>query len=102
MHFCLTWPRSICRSYPAFSGLKKKEYYALLQKLAKPSLYDHVTKYSSKKRKSEINATIEEFALEIEKETGRKDVKIKIEIVEEEDMVDLEVSVHSLNSLHAG
>lgn len=54
-------------------------------------MYDHVTKFSSKKKKSEMNASIEDLTRDIEKAVGRGDVKVKVELEDFEDEHDLKV-----------
>ena len=40
-------------------------------------IYEHLTKYTSKKKKSEMNVNAEDFAKQIEEKEGRKDVRDK-------------------------
>ena len=39
-------------------------------------IYEHLTKFNTKKKKSETNANCEMFAQQIEEQEGRKDVSI--------------------------
>jgi hypothetical protein len=50
-----------------------------------------MTKFNSKKKKSEMNANLEDFAIQIEKELGRSEVKIKVELENFDDEDELKV-----------
>ncbi|XP_053374471.1 uncharacterized protein LOC123532981 [Mercenaria mercenaria] len=67
---------------PHVIGLKHRLKY---MQIKRPLMYDHLTKFNSKRKKSEMNANLEDFANEIEAEVGRGDVKIKVELENFED-----------------
>jgi len=72
----------------------------LLQKEEKHDLYEHLIKFVSKKKKTEMNASIEVFAAEVVEELGQGIVRVKLEITNFEDPEHLEVSYCGVNLEH--
>ena len=54
-------------------------------------MHEHLTKFNSKKKKSEMNANLEDFASQIEAEVGRCEIKVKVELENFDDENDLKV-----------
>jgi len=45
-----------------------------------PTIHEHLTRYTSKKKKSELNASCEMFAKEIYEKEGPGTVRVKVEV----------------------
>ena len=66
-----------------------------MQQLKRPEVYNHLTKYSSKKKKTEINQSAEELAQGVEKEIGRPEIKVKVELGDSAESVKEEMDTAS-------
>ncbi|XP_052818915.1 uncharacterized protein LOC128244855 [Mya arenaria] len=90
-------PRYVCNLCEAkcdvstiISHIVGSKHRLNLFKAKHPSIYEHLTKFNSKKKKSEINANCEMFAKDIYKKEGRGQVRVKIELDVDNDEKDFD------------
>lgn len=64
----------------------------VLQRQENPEVYEHLTKYNSKKKKSEMTSSCEVFARQEHDDKGMGKMKVKIEMCQQENDSSLKVT----------